>query len=112
MSTLPLPPYWAVIFSSQRSNTDDAGYAEMAEKMLTLAEMQPGYLGIDSSRDATGLGITVSYWESLQTIAAWRQHSEHLLAQEMGRNTWYQHYAIKIARVERSYSFSEQDALP
>jgi len=99
---LPQPPYWAVIFSSQRTDGEQ-GYAAMADRMLRLAEVQPGYLGAESARDAAGFGITVSYWDSVEAIAAWRHHAEHLVAQKLGRDVWYQYFSLKVARVERAH---------
>lgn len=101
----PPPPYYAVIFSSQRTE-GDAGYAAMAERMAHLASRQPGYLGAESARDAQGFGITVSYWASLEDIANWKANMEHLAAQEMGKSAWYAHYELKIAKVERAYGKS------
>ena len=97
----PAPPYFAVIFSSQRSARDD-GYEAMAAHMLSLAAAQPGFLGVESVRGADGFGITVSYWDSLQSIAAWREHSEHQAAQDKGKRDWYQRYELRIAKVERA----------
>ena len=110
MATLaptPEPPYYAVIFSSLRTAGDD-GYGEMADRMMALAAEQPGYLGVESARDAGGLGITVSYWQSLEAIAAWRRHAEHLVAQRAGRDRWYERYALRVARVERATSFERR----
>ncbi|MFN0216780.1 MAG: antibiotic biosynthesis monooxygenase family protein [Saprospiraceae bacterium] len=101
----PSPPYFAVIFTSIRTGADAEGYAEMAERMETLAAEQPGYLGIESARD--GLGITVSYWESLEAIRNWKAVAEHLDAQRMGRTSWYSAYKTRICRVERDYGFGE-----
>ena len=99
------PPYYAVIFTSrQRSWT--AEYAETAERMRTLAALQPGYLGIESVRDQEGFGITVSYWQSMEAIAAWKRNLEHQAAQQQGRHAWYDSYDVRIARVERAYSFA------
>jgi heme-degrading monooxygenase HmoA len=75
----------------------------MAEAMEKLAATQPGYLGIESARD--GLGITVSYWESLESIAAWKRNAQHLVAQERGRGSWYEEFKVRICRVERDYEF-------
>lgn len=100
---LPEPPYYAVIFSSLHHAADD-GYAETAQRMVELAAEQPGYLGAESTRGANGFGITVSYWASLEAIAAWKAVGEHRTAQENGRQHWYEHYAMRIARVERAYS--------
>jgi heme-degrading monooxygenase HmoA len=100
----PEPPYWAVIFSSQRSpGGGDDGYAAMAERMVQLAPGQPGFLGIESVRDAAGFGITVSYWASEADIAAWKAHAEHRIAQDEGHRRWYAHFELRVAKVERAY---------
>jgi heme-degrading monooxygenase HmoA len=102
----PAPPYFAVIFTSQRSQADDAGYAAMAEAMDALARRQPGFLGVESARGADRVGITVSYWESEAAILAWKQIADHLAAQRIGRERWYADYTLRVARVERSYTMS------
>ena len=99
---LPEPPYYSVIFSAQRTS-GESGYAHMAERMVELAANQPGYLGVESARGADGFGITVSYWTSLDAIAAWRRQAEHRVAQETGKSLWYGHYELRIACVERAY---------
>lgn len=105
----PQPPYWAVIFANQRTGDDADGYAAMAELMAALAERQPGYLGAESTRDASGLGITVSYWRSEADIHAWRRHVEHAAARDDGRARWYRHYELRVARVERAYGWDAAD---
>ena len=95
----PQPPYFAVIFTSQLSDRAE-GYDELAKKMLELAAAQPGFLGVESAREANGLGITVSYWRSRAEIAAWKQHSEHQLAQQRGRTEVYTDFRLRIAVVE------------
>jgi heme-degrading monooxygenase HmoA len=108
----PAPPYYAVIFSSQRSE-GEGGYAAMAERMVELAALQPGYLGIESSRDADGFGITVSYWRSEADIVAWKRNAEHSVARERGRTQWYRHFELRVARVERAYGGPQpQEAEP
>lgn len=101
---LPAPPYFAVIFSSQRTH-GERGYGVMAERMLALARAQSGFLGVESARDAAGLGITVSYWRDEASIAAWQRHAEHLVAQARGRAEWYAAFELRVARVERARSF-------
>jgi heme-degrading monooxygenase HmoA len=96
-------PYYAVIFSSLRTEGDHE-YGATAQRMEELAEGMPGYLGIESARGADGFGITVSYWRDEASIAAWRRQGEHVLAQEHGKREWYAHYDIRVARVERAYS--------
>lgn len=100
----PPPPYYAVIFSSLRTDVDE-GYHETAERMLELAAEQPGYLGVEGVRE--GLGITVSYWESLEAIRNWKQVAEHVVAQQKGRTDWYSAYKTRICKVERDYGFEK-----
>lgn len=108
MNSLPEPPYYAVIFTSQRTSVDQ-GYAEMADRMVELAAAQPGYLGMDSARGADGLGITVSYWRSPEDIAAWRRHAEHRAARDSGRSDWYAHYTLHVTKVERAYAWQRAE---
>jgi heme-degrading monooxygenase HmoA len=98
----PEPPYYAVVFSSQRAEGDD-GYDKMAQRMVELAATQPGFLGVESVRGTDGFGITVSYWASADAIANWKADIEHLAAQEMGKRIWYAHYELRVAKVERAY---------
>jgi heme-degrading monooxygenase HmoA len=95
-------PYYAVIFTSTLTENTE-GYSEMAQKMEELAKAQSGFLGIDSARE--DVGITVSYWESLEAIKTWKQNAEHLIAQQKGRNQWYSWYNTRICKVEREYEF-------
>ncbi len=102
IANTPSPPYYAVIFSSLRSQIDE-GYDETAGEMERLAQLQSGYLGHESARD--GLGITVSYWASLEAIRNWKKQTDHLLAQRMGREKWYSAYKTRICLVEKDYGF-------
>lgn len=98
-------PYYAVIFSSKRT-PGDQGYNQMAERMVELAASQPGFLGIENARDDS-LGITVSYWESEEAIAAWKANAEHTLAQQKGRDLWYESFSLKVCLVKREYDFKK-----
>lgn len=100
---LPEPPYFAVIFSSQRNGEHDAGYQAAAERMLELAAQQPGFLGVESVRGSEGFGITVSYWESEAAIGAWKHHAEHAAVRNHGRTHWYEHFELRVAKVARAY---------
>ncbi len=99
----PEPPYYAVIFSSQRNATGEADYAAAAERMFDLVQQQPGFLGAESTRDAGGFGITVAYFDSEENIKRWRNHTEHAAVRERGRREWYEHFELRVARVERAY---------
>lgn len=98
----PVPPYYAVVFTSLRTSGDH-GYGDMAARMDELARQQPGYLGVESARE--DLGITVSYWASLADIQAWKMQLDHWQAQRQGREQWYTTYRVRICKVEREYGF-------
>ncbi|RJG25187.1 antibiotic biosynthesis monooxygenase [Paenibacillus thiaminolyticus] len=98
----PQPPYYAVIFTSERTD-EDYGYAGMAEEMVKLASVQPGFLGMESARE--NVGITVSYWDTLEAIQKWKQNERHLIAQRKGMAEWYRTYKTRVCKVERDYGF-------
>lgn len=102
----PAPPYYAVIFTSHRREGDE-GYGAMASAILDLALSQPGCLGAESARGAGGVGITVAYFRDEASIAAWKANTAHLHAQQLGKARWYDHYEVRVARVERAYSGPE-----
>ena len=99
---LPDPPYYAVIFTAQRTAVDE-GYGAMADLMVELAAQQPGYIGVETTRDEKGLGITVSYWADEASLLAWKKVAKHALAQKLGKERWYEHYTLRVAKVERHY---------
>lgn len=98
----PEPPYYAVIFTSVRTEGDH-GYAEMADRMVELAQQQDGFLGVESARNE--VGITVSYWRDLDSIRKWKENAVHSLAREKGRIEWYKSFKTRITKVERDYGF-------
>lgn len=100
-ATTPQPPYYAVIFTSIRTRGDN-GYADAAKRMLELAAGQPGFLGFETAREE--IGVSVSYWSSLEAIKAWKENAEHRQVQDQARN-WYETFRVRICRVEREYGF-------
>lgn len=102
IATTPDPPYYAVIFTSIRTDFDN-GYSDMARRMVEMAHEQPGFLGVESAR--TEIGITVSYWKNLAAIRAWKEEADHRIAQQIGRERWYESYKVRICKVERDYGF-------
>ncbi|MFM1932975.1 MAG: hypothetical protein RL226_2278 [Bacteroidota bacterium] len=99
----PQPPYYAVIFTSLQSQSTD-GYAAMAEQMSNEVEQMEGFLGMEHARD--GVGITISYWKDEESIARWKAHRDHRIAQEKGKRDWYESYKVRVARVERDYGMN------
>ena len=104
MAKTPSPPYYAVIFTSLRT-AEENDYRKTSDRMMELAQQQPGFLGVESVR--VDLGITVSYWENEDAIRNWKQQGEHLLAQQKGKEVWYQSFKIRICKVERDYGFEK-----
>jgi heme-degrading monooxygenase HmoA len=101
----PKPPYYAAILSAQRTEGDH-GHDATAARMHELVEQQPGFLGAESTGGNDGFGITVAYFDSEESIRRWHQQMEHTAAREKGRTTWYSHYEVRVARVERAYNFT------
>ncbi|MEK3947565.1 antibiotic biosynthesis monooxygenase [Paenibacillus sp. FSL H7-0703] len=101
----PHPPYYAAIFTSERTE-GDGGYGVMGDKMVELAAQQPGFLGVESVRDHNGVGITVSYWETLDAIKNWKHNELHKVAQEKGKSEWYKTFGLRVSKVERDYFFT------
>ena len=97
---------WAVVFTSRLRDVE--GYGATADRMEELARAQPGYLGHDSVRGEDGVGITVSYWVSEEAVKAWRANAEHLGAQAMGRDRFYERFRLDVCRVERTYGFERE----
>lgn len=107
LAQTPPPPYFAVIFTSLRTEADN-GYGEMSKRMVEAGAKYPGFLGIESARNAEGLGITVSYWKDEESIRAWKADMDHRVAQAKGKATWYSRYEVRIAKVERAYGFGKE----
>ena len=104
IANTPEPPYYAVIFTSIRTSEDNS-YSEAAKRMVELAAAQPGYLGFESARNE--IGITVSYWDDLESIRNWKNNAEHLLVQQKGKDSFYKSYKTRVCKVERDYGFEK-----
>jgi len=102
IANTPKPPYYAVIFTSIRTDGDN-GYSKSAERILELAKKQDGFLGFESVRN--DIGITVSYWQNLEAIKKWKENETHAIARVKGKNDWYENFKVRIAKVERDYGF-------
>ena len=97
--------YFAVIFTAQRSLSGDDIYDITLDRMVLMARCQPGFLGVESVRGDDGIGITVSYWVDRDAIANWRQQAEHLAAQALGRQEFYDWYRVRVAEVVAERTF-------
>ena len=106
IASTPAPPYYAVIFTSLRTEGEN-GYKEMSDRMNELASTMPGFLGQETVRE--DLGVSVSYWKTLEDVRNWKKNSEHLFAQEKGRSTWYSAYKVRMCLVERDYGWEKEN---
>ena len=110
LARTPEPPYYAVIFTSKRTASDEGAYGDVAQRMVDLGSRYDGFLGIESVRGADGVGITVSYWRDEAALLAWKRDTEHQKAQRGGREAWYERFEVRIAKVERAYGFARDPA--
>ena len=101
----PKPPYYAVIFTSVKNTEGLASYQKISERMVELVREQEGFLGFDSAQSE--IGITVSYWKDLNAIKNWKDNMEHLDAQKLGKEKFYNSYSVRIAKVEREYLYGK-----
>ncbi|KHC67011.1 hypothetical protein MGS_05416 [Candida albicans P78042] len=105
--SLATPTYYMVSFTSKlNSDITSDEYTQVADLMVSLAKQQPGFLGLESTRDPTSkIGITISYWKDKSSIQQWKQQSDHQLAQKLGKSKFYDYFKVRIALVERDYQF-------
>lgn len=99
----PEPPYVAVIFTSLL-NENISDYEFTFNKMMDLAKKIDGFIGMESARSE--LGISVSYWSSVDAVKEWQKNSDHLIAKKIGKEKFYKSYALRIARVRRDKFFN------
>jgi heme-degrading monooxygenase HmoA len=104
----PEPPYVAIIFTNRKSADAGEDYAKTAARMVELAHQQDGFLGFESATGEDGLTISMSYWRDEAAARAWKQNAEHLAAQKLGRETWYQAFSLRVATVSRAYDFERK----
>ena len=107
-ASTPVPPYYAVIFTSKRTTRDEGGYGIAAQRMVDLGSRYDGFLGLETARGPDGVGITVSYWRDEAALRAWKQDTEHQKVQHGGRAAWYERYEVRVAKVERAYGFARE----
>ena len=102
IANTPKPPYYAVIFTSIK-NAESSDYEIISKKMIELVKGQKGFLGFESAQEE--VGITISYWENLQSILNWKNNFEHQEAQKLGKEKFYQTFKVRISKVEKDYQF-------
>lgn len=92
---------YVVIFKAKVRQFDDE-YSQAAQRMRELAINEFGCLEFNAVTEGD-LEIALSYWPSEEHIKAWKQHPEHIKAQQLGKQRWYESYSVEIAEVKRCY---------
>lgn len=103
LAETPRPPYYFLSFTSKLSDVDIAAYSKLGNEIEELAKLQTGFLGVESVKNSDGFGITISYWDTKDNIKSWKLNAEHLVAQKLGKNKFYDYYHVRIGVVERDY---------
>jgi len=98
-----------VLFRSRLVPEPD-GYAEMAQEMLDLAKTMPGFIDVKGFKADDGERLTIVWWRDEETLRAWRTHARHLVAQQTGRERWYEYYTLEVAEIVRSRQFARPDS--
>lgn len=92
---------YVVIFRARVRALDEA-YAATARRMRELALSEFGCLEFHSLTEGRE-EVSLSYWPSEEHIRAWKAHPEHALAQQAGRERWYESYSVQVGRISRAY---------
>jgi len=92
---------YVVIFRA-KIRSFDAEYLRVAARMRDLALSQFGCIEFFAVTEGSD-EVALSYWPSEEAISAWKSHPEHALAQQAGRERWYESYSVQIATVTREY---------
>ena len=105
-----LKPQVVCIFRSVRSDHSAREYEQWSKRMDELVATMPGYVSHTSFRDGTSeRGVTISYFQSMKDLVAWKNVSEHREAQDLGRSLFYTEYEIEVAEIVRHYGWSSAD---
>ncbi len=97
-----------VLFRSKLTADAGADYQEMAAEMLATAKDMPGFVDFKTFHAEDGERVSIVRWQDKETLAAWRNHPRHRLAQQTGRAKWYESYKIEIAEVIRDSAFERK----
>jgi heme-degrading monooxygenase HmoA len=95
-----------VVFRSRLTAEAGDDYSEMAAEMLATAEEMPGFVEFKSFKSDDGERVSLVYWQDHETMAAWRNHPRHRIAQSNGRAKWYAEFRLEVADIVRESKFA------
>ena len=88
---------------------EDLKYIDFSKEILENINSQNGFIEIESYREKSRKGVTISYWKSIPAIQEWREHSTHLKTQKYSRDVAYSNHTVKIYEVQREYNLKRTD---
>jgi heme-degrading monooxygenase HmoA len=94
-----------ILFRSRLTPAAGDDYAAMNERMDALARSAPGFVDVKAYIAEDGERLTVVRWKDLESLQRWREDSRHRVAQEIGRDRWYEFYVSEVAEVVRESRF-------
>jgi heme-degrading monooxygenase HmoA len=94
-----------VVFRSRLTAEAGDDYSQMAEEMLATAQDMPGFVEFKSFKSDDGERVSLVYWQDHETMAAWRNHPRHRVAQTNGRSKWYAYFRLEVADILRETKF-------
>lgn len=93
-----------IVFRARlKPQLDQQAFAQVGQRMYELASAMPGYLSYKDFTAEDGETVSVIEFESLETLAAWREHPEHKAAQRRGREEFFAEYRIQVCTPVRDY---------
>jgi heme-degrading monooxygenase HmoA len=99
-------PVLTVFRSRLAPGAYDAGYEARADEMLRRAQAMPGFLEFKSFTAPDGERVSIIQFDSAETQRAWARDVEHRVAQDQGRQSFYDEYRIVVADVASDRSWS------
>ncbi len=97
-----------ILFFSRLTEQAGEDYYRMDEELSELVKDAPGFLGVKSFAAEDGERLTVVWWKDEETLRQWRELPRHRVAQNAGRERWYQRYRMEIARIQRRTAFDRE----
>ena len=88
---------------------EDLKYIDFSKEILENINSQNGFMEIESYKEKSRKGVTISYWKSIPAIQEWREYSAHLKTQNYSRDVAYFNYTVKIYEVQREYNLKRTD---
>ena len=94
-----------VLFRSRLTPAAGEDYRAMDEEIFALARDAEGFESVKSFHADDGERLTIVWWRDAESLSRWRHHPRHRIAQQTGRERWYENYTLEVAEVVRESRF-------